>query len=71
MNILVKEDNTACITDLGLAAFANVTSNQYATVMGGAAMWLPPETFDPKGTSTRQTTFGDIYAFACVCIEVS
>lgn len=40
---------------------------------GGATRWSAPELFDPEEfglESSRPTFQSDIYAFACICIEV-
>lgn len=62
------------MADFGLSAFSNIASRQFATVRAGADPWLSPEILNPSAfdrTSDRQTPEADIYAFACVCIEVS
>ncbi|KAK7687327.1 hypothetical protein QCA50_009833 [Cerrena zonata] len=73
VNILINEDNSACLADFGLSAFSDITSNQFATIQGGVESWLAPEILDPEAfdiASDRQTHAGDIYSFACVCIEL-
>ena len=40
---------------------------------GGVAFWLAPELIDCVGfqNSGRPTAASDVYAYACVCVEVS
>ena len=74
VNIFVDDNGAARLSVSILPAFSNVTDGQYATVTGGTDPWLPPEHFDPPRFGLeidRPTPEGDIYAFACVCIEVS
>ena len=74
MNILINNEGLACLTDFGLSAFSDMGNHQFATARGGAEAWLPPETLFPEDSgliSDRQTAEGDIYSFACVCIEAS
>ena len=71
---MINNDGLACLADLGLSAFSDIKSRQFATVRGGADAWLPPEILLPEDfglTSDRQTHKSDIYSFACVCVEVS
>ena len=73
-NVLIDDDDTARVTDFGMALIAEATSYQYASVHGGGATrWQAPELIDPEEfgfQSSRPTFASDIYAFACVCVEV-
>ncbi|KAJ6479207.1 kinase-like domain-containing protein [Mycena vitilis] len=71
VNILIQEDWSACLADFGLSAFsdatASVTSNR-----AGSTYWMAPELLAPErfGGSSSRTPASDVYAFACVCIEL-
>ena len=72
-NILVDDSWTVHLSDFGLAVFAEGGSKGFGSVRGGNPHWLPPEAIDPESyglDSARPTYPGDIYSFACVCIEV-
>lgn len=75
-NILVDEDWHACLADFGLAVFAPSTTASTGTTSsqhGGSVRWMAPEMDDPQsfGLDTFRRTFAsDVFAFACVCIEV-
>ena len=68
-NILLTNELNIVLADFGLAVFAEGVKNQYASLHGGAFQWLPPEAFSDV-EDFRPTFSADIYAFACVCIEV-
>jgi serine/threonine protein kinase len=60
--------------DFGLTVFADKTGSFDGTFEVGAQPWMAPELLDPQkmGLESFQRTFAsDIYAFACVCVEVS
>jgi len=69
----------ACITDFGLATLANdskfLTSSSSTASAGGSLRCQAPELLDYAGdgmdTHKRNSMASDIYAFACVCYEVS
>ncbi|KAJ7778413.1 kinase-like domain-containing protein, partial [Mycena metata] len=71
-NILITQEWTACLTDFGLSAFSDAytstTSNQ-----GGSLQWMAPELLNPDrfGTKFSRTPATDVYAYGCVCLEVS
>lgn len=73
MNILINDSGAACLSDFGLAVFAEGRSKNYASLRGGAERWLAPELLHPERFGfhdDRPTYAGDIYSFACVCLEV-
>ena len=73
VNILIKDNGAACLSDFGLSVFAEGKSKNYASLRGGADRWLAPELLDPERFGfhdDRPTYAGDIYSFACVCLEV-
>lgn len=73
-NILVDETGAVRLTDFGLSLLSGGTAYNYGSQHGGGAMhYTALELFDPEAfglESTRPTFHSDIYAFACVCIEV-
>ncbi|TCD71742.1 hypothetical protein EIP91_005508 [Steccherinum ochraceum] len=72
-NILIDEDLTVRLADFGLAVVAQPTTGSYRSSSNGAIRWLAPELLDPSlfGYETsRPTAPGDVYAYACVCMEV-
>lgn len=73
-NLLVDENGSIRLTDFGLSLIAEGTAYNYGSQRGGgAAHYTAPELFDPEVfcLETRRPTFSsDIYALACVCIEV-
>ncbi|KAJ7778410.1 kinase-like domain-containing protein [Mycena metata] len=71
-NILITQDWTACLADFGLSTFAD--ANPSSTLnQGGSLHWMAPELLDPGrfGTKFCRTPATDVYAFGCVCLEVT
>ncbi|THH31212.1 hypothetical protein EUX98_g2968 [Antrodiella citrinella] len=73
-NILVDEDNNACLTDFGMSLITEATAYNYASIHGGGALrWQAPELIDPDEfglESSRPTPQSDIFSFACTAIEL-
>lgn len=73
-NILVDKHGTIRLADFGLSLLSEGTAYNYGSQHGGGAVhYTAPELIDPEafGLETSRPTFrSDIYAFACVCIEV-
>ena len=73
-NILVDSGGCVRLTDFGLSLLAEGTPYNYGSVHGGGAIrWSAPELFEPEEfglDNARPTPRSDVYAFACVCIEV-
>ncbi|THH31064.1 hypothetical protein EUX98_g3127 [Antrodiella citrinella] len=73
-NVLIDQNETACLTDFGMALVAESTPYAYNSRHGGGALhWNAPELSDPEhfGLETRRPTFqSDVFSFACVCVEV-
>ncbi len=67
-NVLVGDDRRAILCDFGLSRISNeLSTDQTSSVMGATPRWTAPEViFDEK-----KTVKGDIYSFACTCIQVS
>lgn len=70
-NILVKEDGVCCLSDFGLAVFAemHVSWTTSSNTIQGANRWLAPELFDPTHKLESSTT-RDIYALGCTMYEM-
>lgn len=74
VNILIDEEGKVRLTDFGLFFQAHGKSQQYVAIHSGADHWMAPELLDPGSfdPQERQLPFAaDIYAFPCVCVEVS
>ncbi|KAJ7216754.1 kinase-like domain-containing protein [Mycena rebaudengoi] len=71
-NILITQDWSACLTDFGLTSFTDTTAATTTSHRAGTIRWMAPELIDPDrfGLKFRRTTASDVYAFACVCLEL-
>ncbi|KAF8189991.1 kinase-like protein, partial [Mycena galopus ATCC 62051] len=77
-NILISEDGEACLSDFGLATTisdADSTAGMLSSSSnrGGSARWFAPELIEPKSFGCERfsrTTASDVYAYACVCLEL-
>ncbi|KAJ7082143.1 kinase-like domain-containing protein, partial [Mycena epipterygia] len=77
-NILISDDNSACLSDFGLAT--SVSDAESTTAMltsssnhGGSVRWFAPELISPAVFGCERflrTPASDIYAYACVCMEL-
>ncbi|KAJ7062347.1 kinase-like domain-containing protein, partial [Mycena amicta] len=70
-NILVDDAGHACLTDFGLTVLSDATTQTHHGA--GSVRWMAPETLNPTGCGLDKfgrTTASDIYAFACVCLEL-
>ncbi|KAL4244339.1 EKC/KEOPS complex subunit BUD32, partial [Abortiporus biennis] len=65
-NILITEDLRVQLADFGLSKFANTTTASWGSLGGGTTRWMAPELFQ----GLRPSFASDIYAFACVCLEL-
>ncbi|KAJ7239976.1 kinase-like domain-containing protein [Mycena haematopus] len=72
-NILINDDWSACLADFGLSVFSNATTSMHTSTRAGSLYWMAPELIDPDrfGCKFARTRPSDIYAFGCVCLEVS
>ncbi|KAJ7266662.1 kinase-like domain-containing protein [Mycena rebaudengoi] len=71
-NILITQDWGACLADFGLTSFTDTTAATTTSRRAGTLRWTAPELIDPDrfGIQFRRTTASDVYAFACVCLEL-
>ncbi|KAJ7224779.1 kinase-like domain-containing protein [Mycena rebaudengoi] len=72
-NILITQDWSACLADFGLTSFTDTTAATTTSHRAGTVRWMAPELIAPDrfGIQFRRTTASDVYAFACVCLEVT
>ncbi|KAF7378260.1 Kinase-like protein [Mycena sanguinolenta] len=63
-NILVSDSGNACLTDFGLTVLVDASTSP--TRGAGCGRWMAPEILD----NHPRTRASDIYAFACVCLEL-
>ncbi|KAJ7646306.1 kinase-like domain-containing protein, partial [Mycena polygramma] len=69
-NVLIDADEHCQLADFGLAIVTDATLGTTSTARGGLPRWMAPELHDPKIESKRPTKASDVYAFACLCIEL-
>jgi serine/threonine protein kinase len=79
-NILVSDEGNACVADFGLASVFEAPSTEGALIdtssanPAGSARWFAPELIQPTSVGCKKfkrTPASDVYAFACVCLEVT
>ncbi|CAK5271444.1 unnamed protein product [Mycena citricolor] len=72
-NVLIDASWTACLADFGLTCFSDATSaTNDTTNRPGSARWMAPELLYPDlfGVKFQRTCSTDMFAFACVCLEL-
>ncbi|KAH8832299.1 kinase-like domain-containing protein [Flagelloscypha sp. PMI_526] len=72
-NILVQDDLTCCLADLGLALVSesqSFTASSNASAKG-TIRWSAPEIFTPDSFPNAPKEKRDVFAFACTIVEVS
>jgi hypothetical protein len=83
-NILIGDDGQALLTDFGLSnvieevfeSEPSMRNSRFATsLFAGSTRWMAPEliealTNDDDDQPPPISTSSDVYAFACVCLEV-
>ncbi|KAJ7812122.1 kinase-like domain-containing protein, partial [Mycena olivaceomarginata] len=74
-NILINREWNACLADFGLTSLSDATaaSNTTTAHRAGSIRWMAPELIDPDhfGLKFVRAPATDVYAFGCVCLEVS
>ncbi|KDQ49155.1 hypothetical protein JAAARDRAFT_681065 [Jaapia argillacea MUCL 33604] len=70
-NILIGSDHSSRIADFGLAIVADRKA-AWSTKGSGSTRWMAPELLFPNmlGIPFQRTFPTDVYAYACVCLEV-
>ena len=66
-------DGKAVITDFGLANIREEADLlEWPSTLPGSIRWMAPELFLSleEDKITPITTYSDVYAFACICLEV-
>jgi serine/threonine protein kinase len=72
-NILISDNFSACIADFGLTTIPGVETTMESD-SPASIHWAAPELFDPAAFGCDRcirAASSDVYAFACVCVEVS
>ncbi|KAJ7790952.1 kinase-like domain-containing protein [Mycena leptocephala] len=69
-NVLIDDGEHARLADFGLAIVTDATLGTTTTNQSGSWRWMAPELFDPQVESKKRTKASDVYAFACLCIEI-
>ncbi|KAF7338786.1 Kinase-like protein [Mycena sanguinolenta] len=77
-NILISDDNSARLSDFGLAASISDAESTTAKLTsssnhGGSVRWFAPELISPTTFGCERfarTPASDVYAYACVCLEL-
>ncbi|KAJ7468602.1 kinase-like domain-containing protein [Mycena latifolia] len=76
-NILVSDEGNACLADFGLASVIEGSTTDgtltSSTNHAGSGRWFAPELIQPKSFGCekfKRTPASDVYAFACVCLEL-
>ncbi|KAJ6486751.1 kinase-like domain-containing protein [Mycena sanguinolenta] len=77
-NILISDDGNACLSDFGLAmsiddADSTTAGATSSSNRAGSVRWFAPELIDPTKFGCPKfvrTKASDVYAYACVCLEL-
>ncbi|KAG6817813.1 hypothetical protein H0H87_003221 [Tephrocybe sp. NHM501043] len=72
-NILADNDWHAVLSDFGLTVFGDATVATHSSNPHGSVRWMAPELLNPEIFDMERfikTRASDVYAFACVCLEV-
>ncbi|KAJ6529772.1 kinase-like domain-containing protein [Mycena capillaripes] len=75
-NILISDDNSACLSDFGLASSVDDTDSTMLTSSSnhaGSVRWFAPELISPEAFGCARfirTPASDVYAYGCVCLEL-
>ncbi|KAK0484176.1 kinase-like domain-containing protein, partial [Armillaria luteobubalina] len=72
-NILVKDDLSCRLSDLGLVLAVESQiggSSSSRVLLGGSLQWMPPEIMDDSEFDPAYMTARDVYSFGCTVIEI-
>ncbi|OCH89035.1 kinase-like protein [Obba rivulosa] len=72
-NILVDEQEMACLADFGLAALFHTSKAATFSTVAGSTRWVAPELFDPEQfglEKAENTPRSDVYALSMVIWEI-
>ncbi|KZT22871.1 kinase-like protein, partial [Neolentinus lepideus HHB14362 ss-1] len=70
-NILIDDEGHARLADFGLSVLAEATRGAYSSsTPSGSTRWQSPELLDFDLPKFRKTTYSDVWAFGCVCLEI-
>ncbi|KAJ7817235.1 kinase-like domain-containing protein [Mycena leptocephala] len=71
-NILITHEWSVCLADFGLTSLSDATTVTHTSHRAGSTRWMAPELIDPErfGSPFLRTPATDVYAFACVCLEL-
>ncbi|KAJ7607137.1 kinase-like domain-containing protein, partial [Mycena polygramma] len=68
-NVLIDDAEHARLADFGLAIVTDATLGTTSTTHRGSLRWMAPELHDYE-LEFKRTEASDVYAFACLCIEI-
>jgi len=68
-NVLIDDREHAQLADFGLAIVTDATLGATSTTQRGSLRWMAPELLDYQ-LEFKRTKASDVYAFACLCIEI-
>ncbi|KAJ6589506.1 kinase-like domain-containing protein [Mycena capillaripes] len=68
-NVLIDDEEHAQLANFELAIVTDATLGTTSTTQAGSFRWMAPELYDPQ-VEFKRTTASDVYAFACLCIEI-
>ncbi|KAF8190010.1 kinase-like domain-containing protein [Mycena galopus ATCC 62051] len=76
-NILISDNENACLADFGLATTISDPDSTVGMLTsssnhGGSVRWFAPELIEPASFGCQKfvrTKASDVYAYACVCLE--
>ncbi|KAJ7325457.1 kinase-like domain-containing protein [Mycena albidolilacea] len=68
-NVLIDDGEHAQLADFGLATVTDATLGATSTERRGSSRWMAPELHNHE-LEFKRTEASDVYAFACLCIEI-
>ncbi|KAJ7869354.1 kinase-like domain-containing protein, partial [Mycena leptocephala] len=68
-NVLIDDGEHAQLAGFGLAIVTDATLGTTSTTQCGPSRWMAPELLDYQ-LEFKRTKASDVYAFACLCIEI-